>query len=460
MTQKKGEIQAPPRLFGTNGVRGVVNSKQMDCQFALKLGFALGTFMKGQVVIGTDARTSNEMLKSACASGIMATGCEVLDCGIVPTPTLQYAVKVNKAAGGVVITASHNPPEFNGIKAIYKDGTEMSRENEEEIEGIFHEEAFSRAAWNRVGKIRTLGTAIDRYLGGILTKVDARSIRGAQLRVAVDCSNGAGGLVIPRMLEGLGVRYVTLNADPNGAFPGHNSEPTPENARELVELVKSGGFDFGVILDGDADRTVFVDENGRYLLGDRSLAIVASYICSQKKGRKVVTNVAASMAVEDAVKSVGGSVIYTRVGSPIIARTMMLEGGVFGGEENGGLIFADFQYCRDGAMATAKMLEIVVRSGKLSELNDRLPQYHQVKKKTGCPEVKKDRVMDELARTAGGEKVDRTDGVKIFVKDGWILVRPSGTEPIFRVFSESKTAEEAERLAEEYIGRVKSLVEG
>ena len=457
---EENRVEKAPRLFGTNGVRGIVNSDQMDCEFALRLGLALGTYMKGDVMLGTDARTSNEMLKSACASGIMATGCEVLDCGVVPTPTLQYAVKVNKAAGGVVITASHNPPEFNGIKAIYKDGTEMSRENEEDIERIYYEKAFSSALWNRVGKIRPFATAVDRYLGGIMTKVNVASIRRAQLRIAVDCSNGAGALVIPKLLERLGVGYVTLNADLNGAFPGHNSEPTPENAVELVELVKSGGYDFGLILDGDADRAVFVDGSGNYLHGDRSLAIVAHYLCSLKKGRRVVTNVAASMAVEDAVRMAGGTVTYTRVGSPIIARTMMLEGAIFGGEENGGLIFADFQYCRDGAMAVARMLEAVAHSGKLSELNERIPQYHQVKRKTSCPEEKKERVMEELAKTAGGEKVDRTDGVKIFVKDGWVLVRPSGTEPIFRVFSESKTAEQAEHLADEYIGRVKNLTDG
>jgi phosphomannomutase/phosphoglucomutase len=456
----KEKAESIPRLFGTNGIRGVVNSDQMDCQFALRLGLAIGTFMRGHVMLGTDARTSNEMLKAACASGIMATGCDVLDCGIVPTPTLQYAVKVNKAAGGVVITASHNPPEFNGIKCVYKDGTEMSRENEEAIERIYQHQEFSRADWARVGHIRPFTTAIDRYVGGILAKVDVPAIRRARLRVAADCSNGAGSLVVPRLLERLGVKYVTLNADPNGAFPGHNSEPTPDNSSELVELVKSGGFDLGFIQDGDADRTIFVDENGRYLYGDRSLAIVAKYLCSKKKGRRVVTTVGSSMAVEDAVKMSGGSITYTRVGSPVVAREMMENGGIFGGEENGGLIFADFQYCRDGAMAVAKMLEIVALKGKLSKVNDDIPQYFQFKRKTACPEGKKDRVMERLARTAKGKRTDRTDGMKIFLKGGWVLVRPSGTEPLFRVFSESKTSENAKKLADDYVKLVQKLING
>lgn len=452
--------EAVPRLFGTNGVRGIVNSDEMDARFALRLGLAIGTQMRGQVMIGTDARTSNEMLMSACAAGIMATGCNVLDCGIVPTPTLQYAVKVNRTAGGVMITASHNPPEFNGIKCISKDGTELAREEEEAIERIYHSQEFARAEWSRIGRTLRFATAVDRYIGGVLQKIDVRAIRRANLRVAVDCSNGAAGQVTPKLLERLGVKYVTLNADANGAFPGHNSEPTPDNSQELLELVASGGFDFGCIHDGDADRTIFVDDSGRYLYGDRSLAIVANYICSQKRNRKVVTTVGSSMAVEDAVKMAGGTVTYTRVGSPVVAREMMRQGAAFGGEENGGLIFADFQYCRDGAMSLAKMLEIVALRGRLSALNDRIPQYSQVKRKTTCPDDRKQAVMDSLAGSAKGKRVDTTDGVKIFFDDGWVLARPSGTEPIFRVFSEAKTQKRAERLADDYIEIVQKLAKG
>jgi len=454
------ELDRPPRLFGTNGVRGVVNTPKMDCLFALRLGMAIGTFMKGRVMIATDARTSNEMLKSACSSGLMSVGCDVVDCGVVPTPTLQYAVKTGKTAGGVVITASHNPPEFNGIKAVDRDGTEMARENEEQIENIYHEGSFNRSDWRRIGQLSANTAAVDRYIGSIISKVDVPSIRKANLRVAVDCGNGASSLVTPMLLERLGVRYVTLNADPNGAFPGHNSEPVPENAKDLVEVVKAGGFDFGLMHDGDGDRTIFVDENGRYLYGDRSLAIVANYICSQRKDRLVVTNVASSMCIEDAVKMAGGRIMYTRVGSPTIARAMMQHGGIFGGEENGGLIFADFQYCRDGAMAAAKMLEIIAKEGKLSALNDRIPAYCQCKKKTRCPDKKKDRVMNRLAKEAEGKRVDTTDGVKIFFDDGWVIVRPSGTEQIFRIFSESKTADRAEALADEYKKKVERLVKG
>ncbi|HEX9908073.1 MAG TPA: phosphoglucosamine mutase [Thermoplasmata archaeon] len=450
--------QKAPRLFGTNGVRGVVNTTDMDCQFALRLGMAIGTFMRGTVMIATDARTSNEMLKSACASGIMATGCDVLDCGVVPTPTLQYAVKTYRAAGGVIITASHNPPEFNGIKCIDPDGTEMSRENEEKIESTYASQKFYRADWKKVGRLRPYATAIEEYVNGILTQVDVQAIRKANLRIALDCSNGVASHVTPRLLDRLGVRYVTLNADPNGAFPGHFSEPTPENAKDLVKMVQAGGFDFGALHDGDADRTIFVDDKGRYMYGDRSLALVAHYICLANKGGLVVTSVGSSMCVEDATKLAGGRMMYTRVGSPTIARAMMEHGGIFGGEENGGLIFPKFQYCRDGAMTVAAVLEIVAKHGKMSSLLDRIPSYAQCKAKTRCPDIEKERVMNRLAADARGERVDTTDGIKIFLKEGWVLVRPSGTEPIFRIFSEAKTPEKAAELAEEYKKRAERIL--
>ncbi|MDQ1371912.1 MAG: phosphomannomutase / phosphoglucomutase [Candidatus Thermoplasmatota archaeon] len=457
---KAGKAPAAPRLFGTNGVRGVVNTQGMDCEFAMRLGLAIGTYMKGTVMIGTDARTSNDMLRSACSAGLMASGCDVLDCGLVPTPTLQYAVKMNKVAGGVMITASHNPPEFNGIKCIDPDGTEMARSNEERIEALYHSMSFRRAEWSGLGRTRTYNTAIEEYIDGIVSRLDTAAIRKAKLRVAVDCSNGAASFVTPRLLERLGVRYVTLNADPNGAFPGHNSEPTPDNTKDIVDLVKAGGFDLGFVHDGDADRTIFVDDRGRYMYGDRSLALVAHYACLEKRGGLVVTSVGSSMCVEDAAKLAGGRVEYTMVGSPIVARAMMDSGAVFGGEENGGLIFPELQYCRDGAMSAAKVLEIVAKHGRLSDLLDRIPSYAQYKTKTKCPDDRKQDVMRALAATAKGDRVDTTDGVKIFSGKSWVLVRPSGTEPIFRVFSEARTPEEAKDIAESYKKRVEELVAG
>ena len=449
-----------PRLFGTNGVRGIVNTTAMDCRFATRLGMAIGTFMKGPVLIGTDARTSSEMLKAACAAGVMATGCEVRDCGVLPTPALQYSVKITDSiSGGIVITASHNPPEFNGIKCVDGDGTEMARENEERIERIFHSGDFRTATWEQIGTSSVNDRAIPIYQDSVVSLIDAEAVRLADLRVALDCSNGAGAAVTPKILERLGVEYVTLNADLNGAFPGHNSEPTPDNARDLVELVSKGGFDLGMIHDGDADRTIFVDDTGSYMYGDRSLAIAAHFACLENDGGLVVTTVGSSRCVEDAVKTAGGSIMFTRVGSPVVARAMIEHGAVFGGEENGGLIFPELQHCRDGAMAAARLIEIVAKHGKMSELQAKIPTYSQYKTKTSCPDELKDAVIRELSESAKGEKVDMTDGVKVLFDDGWVLIRPSGTEPIVRIFSEASSSGRAKDIAERFRQQVALIVD-
>ncbi len=440
-------------------MRGVVNTEGMDCKFAQTLGLAIGSFMKGCVVVGTDARTSNQMLKSACISGITATGCDVIDCGIVPTPALQYAVRIRGASGGVMITASHNPPEFNGIKCIDPDGTEMSRPNEETIERLYHSGDFSLASWNEIGTVRHDSRAVDDYVEGIVSRIDVEAIRDANLRVALDCGNGAGSIAGPLLLERLRIRYVTLNANPDGTFPGHNSEPIPENTKDLVDLVRDGGFDFGVIQDGDADRAIFVDDRGAYQYGDRSLALGAYFACKETPGALVVTTVGSSKCVEDAVKANSGRIMYTRVGSPVVARAMIEHGGVFGGEENGGLIFSEFQYCRDAGMALAKMAEIVARHGSMSSLLAKIPSYAQYKTKTACPDDQKERIMKQLAEDAKGGRVDTTDGVKVFFDDGWVLVRPSGTEPLFRVFTEASDPERAKGIAEDYIEKVRALVQ-
>lgn len=439
-------------------MRGVVNTSEMDCQFAQKLGLAIGSFMRGPVMVGTDARTSNDMLRAACMSGIMATGCDVLDCGVVPTPTVQYAVKSNDVAGGIMITASHNPPEFNGIKCIDPDGTEMARENEERIERIFHAQEFVRADWRTMGKKGGFDRAVPDYIDGIVARTDVEAIMGAGLRVALDCGNGAGGNVTPKLLERLGVSYVTLNADPNGAFPGHNSEPTPDNAKDLVEFMKGGNFDIGILHDGDADRTIFVDEKGSYMYGDRSLAIAAQYACKDHGGGLVVTTVGSSKCVEDAVKAAGGEIMFTRVGSPIVARAMIAHSAIFGGEENGGLIFPEFQYCRDGAMAAARMIEIVARGEKLSKINADIPAYSQYKTKTACPDELKEKVLKRLLEDSTEGRTDTTDGLKVFFDDGWVLVRPSGTEPLFRIFSEARTRDRAMEIAESYKKNVMDIV--
>lgn len=444
------------KLFGTNGVRGVVN-ELMSPDFVMKMGKSIGTAMNGNIAVATDTRTSNIMLRSALISGILSTGSSVTDTGVVPTPALQYHVRTGAYAGGVVVTASHNPPQFNGVKAISADGTESSREEEKSIEDAYYSEEFRKATWNDVGSYMFCGSCATDYVNAIASKVAREEIRRRKFTVVLDCSNGASCYTAPYLMEKLGVRVVTLNASPQGSFPGHESEPTPENLKDLIRMVKTGGADMGIAHDGDADRAVFVDENGRYIPGELSLALTAKEIIRKRKGGIVVVPVSTPSVVEEAAKEFGGRTVYTKVGSPVVARKMMETGGLIGGEENGGIINPEMQYCRDGGMTAAKMLEIVAEGGKLSELVDALPKFYTVKLKVRVHEKQLDAVMAGVKKNIQPDNVDETDGLKIFLDDGWVLVRASGTEPLIRIFAESKSEKSAEKHASDYRKIVEEL---
>jgi phosphomannomutase/phosphoglucomutase len=453
------------KLFGTNGIRGVVN-KDMNSNLALDIGKAWGTLLKeslsrrAQVIIGTDARISNYMLKNAITSGFLSTGCNVVDAGLVPTPALQYVVKTKKFDSGVIITASHNPPQFNGIKGIADDGTEFMKETEDKIEEIYFNKKFSLVNWEEVGQLSIWDGAIQLYLEGILKSVDVNSIKRKKFHVVLDCGNGAGSLVTPKLLNKLNCRVTELYCIPDGRFPGHDSEPLPENLSELMKKVTDVNADFGVAQDGDADRAIFIDENGRYIWGDKSLALGAKNATKQKGGI-VVTPVTTSSCLDDVVKENGGRVIRTAVGSPIVARVMISKKAVFGGEENGGLIFPEMQYCRDSAMSIAKILEILAKEKKkLSQLIDEIPKYEVFKTKIPCSNDKKKIVMSNLSQQMKKNflKIDTTDGLKIYFNEGWVLVRPSGTEPIFRIYTESKDCETSHRLAMKFKKIIEKII--
>ncbi|MDR0523409.1 MAG: phosphoglucosamine mutase [Candidatus Methanoplasma sp.] len=445
------------RLFGTNGVRGVVN-EDLTVEKALRLGKAIGSVFRGSIAVATDTRTSADMIRAAVVAGLASVGSSAIDLGVLPTPALQLYVRSREGvSGGVMITASHNPPEFNGVKCISADGTEASRAEEDRVEALF-ESDVPYAEREQVGTVSEAAGAAEEYVDAAVALVDAGSIRAAGLTVCLDCANGAACATSPLLLKKLGVRAVTLNCDPQGEFPGRLSEPSEENLGDLIALVKATGADLGVAHDGDADRCVFIDGGGRYVSGDKGLAIMASRIAGPSKGT-VVTTVSTSSVVEDAVASAGGRVEYTAVGAPMVARRMIEIGAAFGGEENGGLIFPEMQHCRDGAMGVAKMLELVASEGPLASLVDALPAYHTEKRKIECPGADKEKILEALKGSFDG-RIDETDGVKLIFEDGWVLARPSGTEPIFRVFSESRDASVAKSRADEYAAIVRGAAAG
>ena len=446
-------------LFGINGVRGVVN-ETLTSEVALRLGRSIGRFYNGQVAVAVDTRITADMIKNAVIAGLMAEGCNVFDLGIVPVPALHYFVKTHDdILGGVMITASHNPPKFNGIKCIDGDGTEMPREKEEKIEELYASEIPCQP-WNDIGTIETYGNAGEDYVDAVLRHVDVMAIRRANLTAVLDCANGAACRTTPLLLKKLGVRAITLNADMQGEFPGHPSEPTAENLKDLLYLTKAVNADIGIAHDGDADRAVFATNDGSFVPGDKSLALMAKATVLADKGGLIVTPVSSSSMVQEVVEKAGGKLIYTAVGSPVVARRMMAEGSKFGGEENGGLIFAEHQYCRDGAMTIAKMIESIVKHGPLVKQLQELPVYYTDKRKIECPNNKKTDLIEFMkGRFSKGNKVDLTDGMKILFSDGgWVLLRPSGTEPIFRIYSESKDKDLAESRCEEFENAAKEFM--
>ena len=448
------------RLFGTNGIRGVVN-KELTPELATKIGIAIGTFFKkGTLIVGFDARTSSPMLAKAVISGLTATGCNILFSGMAPTPALQYAVKTHKVNGGVIITASHNPPQYNGIKVLWKDGIELSRQQEIKIEKIFFEEKFRFAEWSNLGNLCNFHGLIDSYIEAIKTHVNASKITEKGYHIVVDAANSVGNLAVPKLLRDLGCKVTTINGNIDGTFPGRTPEPRPENLKELASTVKAIGADLGVAYDGDADRAIFVDEHGEIYWGDKTFALVEKFFLMDNPGEKIVTPVSSSTLVKDIADMYGGELVWTKVGSVTVSQTMKKFKIKLGGEENGGIFYAPHQSVRDGAMTTALILDIMAKTGeKLSKLLGELPKYSIKKSKVNCPEELKTKTLEKLIEQTRGLSISTIDGVKIWFKDkSSILIRPSGTEPIYRLYAEAKAPEKAHQLINKYAKKLKEII--
>ncbi len=438
------------RLFGTFGVRRTANDV-LTPEFASRLAASYGTQIKGTVAVGGDTRTSTLMLKQAVTAGLLSSGCDVVDLGVLPTPGVQYAVR-KYYDGGVMITASHNPPQYNGLKFLDEDGIGIPDDMELEIEKLYFDGEPDRVEFSKIGELYHNDKIIDEYVDEAVSKVDVEAIRKANLKVVVDCGSGAGCFTAPYLIRKLGCDVTTLNSQPDGFFPGRNPEPIEENLQELIHVVKELNADIGLAHDGDADRTICIDEKGNFVLGDKTFTLVEKQMLKENDGGIIVTTVATSQAIYDVAEEYNGEVIATAVGDLLVARKLKEEDGLFGGEENGGLIFPDFVYGRDAVMTVAKILEIVAKENKpLSELVDELPVYYASKMKIECRDDEKEYVMTSIAeeiQTTTNFNLDLTDGVKILKDDGWVIIRPSGTEPIFRCFSESDSQKKADEMTE------------
>ncbi|MEM2875611.1 MAG: phosphoglucosamine mutase [Candidatus Bathyarchaeia archaeon] len=439
-------------LFGTNGIRGLANI-ELTPEFAAKVGVAVGTFFGGgEVIVGSDARCTSPMLLSASISGLLSAGCRVYNVGMAPTPTIQYTIKESNVDGGLIITASHNPPEYNGIKVLAEDGVEISRDEELTVEKVFFEEAFKRARWSKVVEPLALENIVESYLDGVKKHIDTEAIRRMEFKVVVDPANGVGTLCLPRLLNDLGCKVYTINAELDGTFPNRPPEPRPENLGELSKIVKDLGADLGVALDGDADRAIFVDEKGEIHWGDKTFSLIAKFFLMKNPKSTVVTPVSSSSVIKDVVEECGGNILFTEVGSVAVSHKMKKVNAKLGGEENGGVFYGPHIPVRDGTMSTGLILDLMAKSKKrLSELISELPVYFIKKGKIECPNDLKGEVMKEVAIEFQDLPKEMTDGVKVFFPNkSAVLIRPSGTEPVIRIYAEGKDERNVDEIVSKY----------
>jgi phosphomannomutase len=437
-----------------SGVRGIVGESLTPIlinNFAQSFATYLNS---GLIVVGRDTRTSGEMVKKATLAGLLSGGCWVVDLDIVPVPTIQLMVTELKADGGIAITASHNPVEWNALKFIRSDGIFLNSYQAEELLDIYHQGDFKKVENHKIKDVKRETQAIQTHIKKILKLVDVDLIRKRKFKVAIDTCNGAGSLATPLLLKELGCEIVGINLEPTGIFQ-HPPEPIPENLKSLSKLVKNSDVDIGFAQDADADRLAIVNEKGEPIGEEYTLVLVVDFILSLKRGI-VVTNLSTTAAIDDVAKKYDCPVIRTKVGEVNIAERMKKEKAVIGGEGTGGIIFPQLHFGRDSLAGIALVLwSLATKKIKISQLVESYPQYKIVKEKILVDSTKIPNVMKLLKEEYKKENLDLTEGIKIIRDNLWIHIRPSNTEPVIRIISEGKTEKEAKNTAREIIEKIK-----
>ncbi len=429
------------KLFGTSGIRGLIGS-EVTCELALNVGKSLAYYLgnEGTVIIGYDTRTTNVMLDQAICAGLLESGVDVVKIGMVPTPLVGYATEKLDADAGIMLTASHNPSQYNGIKLWNKNGMAYTSAQEAKIEEIYAEKSYVSVTWDKVGKLSFNEEIKGQYIDDLVDAVDIKK----GLKVVIDCASGAGSEISPLVFRKAGCEVTTLNSQPDGFFPGRNPEPNEENLQTLMKTVVAVGADLGIAHDGDADRMITVDEKGNVSPFDSLLALI-----SKEFDGDIVTTVDAGLCMDESVK---GNVLRTPVGDVNVAEVIIEKNAAFGGEPSGTWLHPDFCMCPDGILSGLRMAEIVSRDGKLSDLLAQIPSYPNIREKITCSKEAKLAVMEnmeELLKNAFDDIVDvnSVDGVRLtFSDDSWVLVRPSGTEDYIRITLESRDETRAESI--------------
>lgn len=446
------------RLFGTNGVRGIFG-EDLTLDFVSDMTSSVGTFFKkGPILVGYDGRESSKVLTKIVCSSLGALGLDSRVCGLVPTPCLQFVTRKLGYGGGIMITASHNPPQYNGLKPTARDGVEISRGDELRVEDIYFKKRWR--ALPRPGSTGTEMRAIRTYLDGIRSHVNQKRIKSKRFKVVLDLGNGAQAATAPLLCKELGCRTVLVNERIDGSFPGRGSEPTPQNLGVLSRTVTRSGADLGIAFDGDGDRSIFCDDKGRILTGDRSALLLSRFILESHPRSKVVTTINSTSAIEKIAEMTDSKVLRTKVGSVEVSRKMVEEKAIIGFEENGGFMYGRHNQVRDGAMTLGLALDLLsTTDNKMSEEMESLPQSFTTKGKIACTKNDFGKILSALK--AEPYEKDLTDGIKLYIDDSsWVMVRLSGTEPIARIYAESGTEEGLGEIFDRYMSKIKRATKG
>ena len=452
-----------------SGIRGTIGGKPGDTLNPLdivKFTTAYATFIRrsgrscsGKIVVGRDARISGEMVRSVVCGTLLGVGYDVLDIGPASTPTTELAVRMSGADGGIIITASHNPRQWNALKLLNHEGEFLTAAEGAEVLGIAEREDFEYADVDHLGHYTADNTYNRRHIDSVLALqlVDLDAIRSAKLRVCVDPVNSVGGIILPELLDELGVEYKVINGEPTGDF-AHNPEPLEKNLSGIMDEMRSGGYDLGIVVDPDVDRLAFICEDGRMFGEEYTLVSVADYVLGRTPGN-TVSNLSSTRALRDVTERHGGSYAAAAVGEVNVTTKMKEVGAVIGGEGNGGVIYPESHYGRDALVGIALFLSSLAHKGcSVSELRASLPDYFIAKNRIDLtPQTDVDAILKQVKEMYKDEQVNDIDGVKIDFADKWVHLRKSNTEPIIRVYSEAATMEEADALGKKIMQVVYSM---
>src|SRR3989304_5546863 len=446
-------------MVSVSGIRGIIGGG-LEPQVIVKYSSAYADFIgKGKVIIGRDARISGEMIRAILIGTLLSKGLDVIDIGICTTPTVQYMVKTLKAQGGIAISASHNPNEWNALKLLNSTGQFMTPdENKIMLENLeASQETYS--SWEKLGKLTYHQDGLQRHMEDFINMqfIEVDKIRKKKFRVLVDCVNGAGVYVIPDLLRKFGCEVIELNCEKNGIFP-RLPEPLPENLTATMKAVVDSKADLGIVVDPDVDRLVLITEDGKPFSEENTITQAVKFVLSKKKGN-VVVNLSTTRAVEDVANALGGQVFRSAVGEANVVLKTKEKKGIIGGEGSGGVIFPDLHYGRDSLVGIALTLQHLTETNQsLLELKKNLPQYFIAKKKIDLGKNNPDKIIDRIKAKYSREKINTDDGLRIDFEDHWVHFRKSNTEPIIRIITESKSLDQSENLSQKYFNEIERLI--